>query len=270
LKSILNKLTSEVSYGFENMDNPKYQPRNYRQKFNNLRFTGFQVSYLETDLWIGVDPGSYRETMKRVTESRIIELRQTLDDYIASDPGFATSLTPFRPSKAAPPEVKELTGASSLAGIGPMASVAGLFSREAGKVICENFPVKELVVENGGDIFVLLKEELVLSVFAGDSPLSEKVGMIIPAEMKEIGICTSSGTVGPSLSFGQADAVAVVCKDVLLADAFATALGNKVKSPESIHRVLEISEKFPEIIAVVIICEDKVGVRGELEIKLLK
>ena len=126
-----------------------------------------------------------------------------------------------------------------------------------------------MVIENGGDIYALLTNELVLSIYAGTSPLSEKIGIVIPSGMKKLGICTSSGTVGPSLSFGKADAVAVTCENVLLADALATMLGNEVKSPEDIQKVLELSEKFPEIISVVIICEDKVGVRGKFEIKLL-
>ncbi len=90
-----------------------------------------------------------------------------------------------------------------------------------------------MVIENGGDIYAVLNDEFVLSVFAGNSPLSERIGLVIPEGKKKWGICTSAGTVGPSLSFGKADAVVVICEDILLADAYATAFGNKVKSPES-------------------------------------
>jgi hypothetical protein len=127
-----------------------------------------------------------------------------------------------------------------------------------------------MVIENGGDIFVLLKNELVLSVFAGESPLSERIGLVIPAEKSKLGICTSAGTVGPSLSFGKADAVVVICEDSVLADAFATAFGNKVKSPNDVEKVINQSEKYPEILSMLIICEDKVGVRGDYEIRILK
>jgi ApbE superfamily uncharacterized protein (UPF0280 family) len=109
-----------------------------------------------------------------------------------------------------------------------------------------------------------------LSVFAGNSPLSERIGLVIPEGKKKWGICTSAGTVGPSLSYGKADAVVVICEDVLLADAYATALGNKVKSPNDVEKVINASEKIPEIFSLLIICEDKIGIRGDVEIKILK
>jgi uncharacterized protein len=252
------------------MVSQSYQPRNYRNKFNTTRFRGFHVSYLETDLWIGVDPDSFQTGMEEAAFQKVKDLRLMLDSYIQEEPEFVKSLIPFSPAETAPVEAKEMAWAAARAGIGPMASVAGLFAREVGETICQNFSAEELVIENGGDIFARLKKELVLSIYAGTSPLSEKIGIGLPAGMKQLGICTSSGTVGPSLSFGKADAVAVACEDVLLADAFATALGNEVKSPDEIQKALKLSEKFPEIISVVILCEDKVGVRGSFEIKYVQ
>ncbi len=127
-----------------------------------------------------------------------------------------------------------------------------------------------MVIENGGDIYVLLNNEMVFSVFAGESILSERIGLVIPDGKSKLGICTSAGTVGPSLSYGKADAVVVICEDVLLADAFATAFGNKVKKPNDVEKVIKQSEKFPEILSMLIICEDKIGIRGDYEMRILK
>jgi ApbE superfamily uncharacterized protein (UPF0280 family) len=247
-----------------------YEQRFYRNKFNSYRFKGFQVNYLETDLWIGIDPESFKTEMQEVALARVKELRQKLEDYIKREPEFAKTLKPFQPFENAPKEAFKMAQAAGKAGIGPMASVAGLFAREAGKAISQNFSVKELVIENGGDIFALLKHELVLSVFAGNSPLSEKIGLKITPDNHPLGICTSAGTVGPSLSFGKADAVVVVAKNVLVADAFATALGNKVKSPADVEKVIDEAKIHSEILSLLIICEDKAGVWGEFEIKILK
>lgn len=247
-----------------------YEKRTYRTQFNVSRFQSFEVKYLETDLWIGVNPSSFKEEMKAVAFDKIKELRTRLDEYILTEPFFKKSLKPFQPSENAPFEAKEMAVAAERAGIGPMSAVAGLFAREVGETLLLNFSVDEMVIENGGDIFVLLKNELVLSVFAGDSPLSERMGLVIPPEKGKMGICTSAGTVGPSLSFGKADAVVVICEDVLLADAFATAFGNKVKSPNDVEKVINQSEKYPEILSMLIVCEDKVGIRGEYEIRFLK
>ena len=247
-----------------------FQPRTYRTQFNTERFTGFEVVHLETDLWIGIDPASFQPKMKIVALEKIKSLREKLDRYIAAEPFFKKSLKPFQPSGIAPGEALEMAEASEKAGIGPMSAVAGLFAREVGETLLQNFSITEMVIENGGDIYVLLKNELVLSVFAGESILSERIGLVITPEKSKLGICTSAGTVGPSLSFGKADAVVVVCEDVLLADAFATAFGNKVKTPNDVEKVINQSGKYPEILSLLIICEDKVGIKGENEIRILK
>lgn len=247
-----------------------FEPRTYRSQFNVDRFTGFEVKYLETDLWIGIDPASFKNEIKDLAEAKIKQLRDKLDNYIQKESFFKKSLKPFQPKEEAPSEAIEMAAAAELAGIGPMSTVAGLFAREIGNEITQNFSVNELVIENGGDIYALLKNDLVLSVFAGESILSERIGLVVPPDNKQLGICTSAGTVGPSLSYGKADAVVVVCKDILMADAFATALGNKVKSPDHVEKVIKQAEKYPEIQTVLIICEDKVGIKGENEIRILK
>ena len=144
-----------------------YEQRFYRNKFNAQRFKGFQVKYLETDLWIGIDPDSFQKEMQNRLLEKVKNLRQKMDDYIKNEPEFSKSLKPFQPKQNAPDKAIEMALAAAKAGIGPMATVAGLFALETGEAIFQNFSVKELVIENGGDIFALLKNELVLSVFAG-------------------------------------------------------------------------------------------------------
>lgn len=244
--------------------------RTYRTQFNSDRFSGFEVDYMETDLWIGVDPDSYKAEMKDVAFSKIKSLRENLENYIKEEPFFKKSLKPFLPAENAPREAKEMAIAAEKAGIGPMSTVAGLFAHKVGMELTQKFAVEEMIIENGGDIYAVLKKELVLSVFAGNSPLSERIGLAIPEGTDEFGICTSAGTVGPSFSAGKADAVVVICKDILLADAFATAFGNKVKSSDDVGKVINQSEKYPEIVSMLVICEDKIGIRGDFEMRILK
>ncbi len=252
------------------MPKEKFVERTYRSQFNPERFISFETKFRETDLWIGIDTASFKEEIKAVAAAKTEELRKKLDNYIETEPFFKKSLKPFSPSETAPAEAKDMATATEIAGVGPMAAVAGLFAREIGETILQNFSIEELVIENGGDIFALIKDELVLSVFAGESPLSERIGLVIPAGTGKIGICTSSGNIGPSMSFGKADAVMVICKDAVLADAFATSFGNKVKSQNDVEKVINQAEKFSEILSMLIICEDKVGIRGDFEIRFLK
>ncbi|NQU86788.1 MAG: UPF0280 family protein [Mariniphaga sp.] len=247
-----------------------YEPRLYRQQFNKDRFYSFVTIHRETDLWIGIDNASYVPEMEDRAYKKVVELRKKLDKFIIEFPEFEKSINPVLPGKETIPEAREMAYMATKTGIGPMATVAGLFAQEVGKDILKNFQVKELIIENGGDIFFQLKEDLVLSVYAGKSALSEKIGIQISALETPLGVCTSAGTVGPSLSFGKADAVMVACKNIILADALATAFGNKMKSASNIDAVLKLSEEYPEILSLVIICEGKVGIRSNFEVKVLK
>jgi ApbE superfamily uncharacterized protein (UPF0280 family) len=132
-------------------------------------------------------------------------------------------------------------------------------------ILRRKFGAKEIVVENGGDFYLFLEKELTMTIHAGKSPLSDRIAVVIPASSIPCGACTSSGTVGHSFSYGKADAVMVACQSPLLADAWATSLANRIQSPDDIQQVLNFSEEYPEIQSLIIICEDKVGIRGNFD-----
>jgi ApbE superfamily uncharacterized protein (UPF0280 family) len=247
----------------------EFESRTYRQQFNPERFTSFTVQYLETDLWIGTDHASFHKEIAELAQKEVIKVRKQLEKYIRLHPTFKTSLKPVDPAPEASETIKSMIVSGFRTHTGPMASVAGVFAHHVGEKIRHHFKVKEVVIENGGDYYVFLKEDLLMTVYAGASPLSEKIAVIVPATETPCGICTSSGTVGPSLSFGKADAVMVACYSPALADGWATALANRVKSPADIEAVLKYSEQFPEILSLVIICEDKTGIRGNFEVRFV-
>jgi ApbE superfamily uncharacterized protein (UPF0280 family) len=235
------------------------------------RFCSFSVSYFETDLWIGVDPAHAKQIadMSKFSQSEIQNLRNTLNQYIAYNPDFFKSLIPIIVSENAPSLTLQMVNASRIANVGPMAAVAGTFAQHIGQQLKKEFELNEIAVENGGDIYLNLQNELVMSIFAGQSPLSEKVGIRVPAAFGEVGVCTSSGTVGPSLSFGKADAVVIACRDTALADAYATGIANKIQTPDDVEPVLEKLKNEKEILSAVIIYQDKMGIRGVFELEVL-
>lgn len=262
-------MLNPASSGEDNIEVMVYQPRTYRQDLNPERFAEFTLQYLDTDLWIGVDHGSFRKEIAETALREVVLLRNRLDRYIFRQPLFRTSLTPVTTPGHPPAPVTFMAEAGCRTGTGPMSSVAGMFALHVGEKIRKKFPVKELVVENGGDCYLYIKEDLLFTIYAGCSPLSEKIAVIVPANESPCGVCTSSGTVGPSLSFGKADAVTVSCYSPVLADAWATALGNRVRSSNDIEAVLTFSEQFPEILSLVIICGDKTGIRGKFEVRFV-
>jgi uncharacterized protein len=234
------------------------------------RFLSFTTGYKDTDLWIGIDPDSYREEMKTFCFDRIKFYRTQLENYLAIDPEFGRSLKPYQTNHYAPELAIGMALAAKKANVGPMAAVAGAFAQQLGNDLMNQYKIKEIAIENGGDIFLHLLSPIILSIFAGNSPLSGKVGIEIPKNAGSIGVCTSSGTVGPSLSFGKADAVMVACKDTGLADSWATSLGNRVQVAEDIDNTLKFTEQIKEVLSVVIICGGKIGIRGVFDLKIIK
>jgi ApbE superfamily uncharacterized protein (UPF0280 family) len=124
---------------------------------------------------------------------------------------------------------------------------------------------RNIIIENGGDIFIESQKDIHVGILAGNSPLSDSISIIIRKEDMPMGICTSSGTVGHSLSFGKADAVCVKAQSASLADAAATAIGNITKSKKDISRALQAGMKIKDVLGILIIVDDQFGVIGDIE-----
>ena len=244
----------------------EYRERSYRSRFSNDERRWFCVKFLESDLWIGVYRGSYRASMEADTYAMLVDLRRQMDAYLLMDPQYKTALTPYNAGLEAPNILKEMSRVSHKTGIGPMSAVAGAVAKK----VAEFLGTQEVIVENGGDIYAQAASDMDISVFAGQSPLSEKIGLHIPAAEFPLGICTSSGTVGPSLSLGRADAVMIVCKDVLLADSYATAMANRIKTVNDLQSVIDRISDIPEILGAIAVKDDRMAITGRFELRLFK
>ncbi len=219
----------------------------------------FQVVVAETDLYISANGNFYRQALEAV-----LKYRKDLEEFIAKHPIFKTTLKPYDVPDSAPEIVKSMADAARKVDVGPMAAVAGAISEFVGRDLLKFS--REVIVENGGDIFIKTKKLRKIAIYAGDSPLSNKIAIEIKPNQTPLGVCTSAGTLGHSLSFGEADAVVVLSRDTCLADAAATAIGNRVRKPQDIDEALAYAQTIVGLIGVVIIKGNKMGVWGDLEI----
>jgi ApbE superfamily uncharacterized protein (UPF0280 family) len=236
-----------------------YQPRLYREYMRSEDLISFKVSIAETDLFISAEKNLTREA-----EASAKDLRACLETYIVNHPDFKKALVPTEIDATAPTIVKEMAHAAMIAGVGPMASVAGAFAEAVGKQLLQFSP--QVIVENGGDIFISSKKKRIIGIYAGKSMLNEKLAMEINPQDTPCGICTSSGTVGHSLSFGKADAVTVLSESASLADAAATAICNRVHKPDDIAMALEYGKAIPGVAGVIIIIGDNLGAFGKVKL----
>lgn len=242
----------------------EYNERSYRQAFRQDDLVHFQVVVRQTDLDIGVRRERFSPGLARWVDELVREQRALLEKYIAEDPAFLHSLTPHELKAGAPPMAADMAVAARLAGVGPMAAVAGAFAQYIGRALVKRS--RDVIVENGGDIYLRSTRQRRIGIFAGKSPLSNRIALEVRPEDTPLGICTSSGTVGPSLSLGRADAVVILSPSAIVADAVATAAGNMVQDKEDVQKAAEYATGIKGVTGAVIIKDDRLAACGKLKL----
>jgi ApbE superfamily uncharacterized protein (UPF0280 family) len=206
----------------------------------------------------------FAREMRHIAAAResIREQRAYLEDFIRDDPFFQITLEPYDSMQDdAPQIVKQMIEKSALFGIGPMSAVAGAIAGFAVQaMIAEG--ATYAVVDNGGDICILNDQPIIVGIYAGSSPI-QNLGFELSARRSPLGICTSSGSVGPSISFGSADAAVVISEDIALADAAATALGNAVTATGPLQECFQAIDQ-PGIDGALVIRGEEMALYKEL------
>ncbi len=221
----------------------------------------WRTVYQETELYICAET-----PLEKQARDAVAALRRELDAYIARHRDFLTSLSPIEPLPGAPEAAAAMCRAGAAAGVGPMAAVAGAFAARVGEILLKRSP--RVIVENGGDVWMKTGGVSNVAVYAGNSPLSMKIGIAVDAA-QPISVCTSSGTVGPSLSFGKADAAVVIARDACLADACATRLGNEVKTAGDIAAAVELVCGINGVVGALAIVGETCGAAGAVRLVAL-
>jgi ApbE superfamily uncharacterized protein (UPF0280 family) len=236
-----------------------YEARAYRSVSRPSDLVCYEVAYKETDLFCctSVD-------VKRTIEMRVLAYRSQLETYIRQRPEFVESFTPIQADFLAPRIAKEMIEASAAVGVGPMACVAGAIAESVGRDI--DALSDEYILENGGDICIKTRYPRRVMIYAKDSPYSNRIGINLRPEETAYGVCTSSGTVGHSLSLGRADAVCVVGRSALFCDGLATRVGNLVNKEDDISGAIEEAKMFPGVTGLVIVMGKTLGIWGDLDL----
>jgi len=237
----------------------KYEERTYREwvKYDDL--ITVKIVENETDLLV-----SGTTDLTEPARKSVYKYRKHLKDYITGNREFLVTLEPMMVGQDAPEIVRDMARAGCLAGVGPMAAVAGAIDEFVAKDL---IPLSDqLIIENGGDIFIKSSTERLVGVYAGKSPFTGKIALQIKPEQTPLGVCTSSGTVGHSLSLGKADAVIILSRWTALADAVATATGNIVKSEDDVQKAVNFARSIEGVEGAVVILGSKIGIWGNVNI----
>jgi hypothetical protein len=231
----------------------------YRNRVTATDLIRRRIVVKETDLLV-----LSRTDIGDLVRDIVLTERDRLERYIAANPGFRDSLLPLAVSDTAPAIVRSMAAAGSAAGVGPMAAVAG--------AVCETVAAgvgdggRDLILENGGDLFIATTRERIVGIFAGEGGRGAPFGLRVAPDRTPIGICTSSGRLGHSLSFGDSAAATVVSRSCALADAAATAVGNRVRGKHGVREGLDAAREIPGVLGVVVIRDGQLGAWGDVEI----
>lgn len=245
-----------------------YRSRTYRNLVEQAGFVSTFFRFRETDLHILAE-----SDVSKAAGELAVHYRLQIEHYVEKYPEFGSSLQPLPEDNLASPIIRDMLAAAQIAGVGPMAAVAGAISEYVCRGLLD-LGKKEVIVENGGDIFLQRSERCIIAIFSGESPLSNRVGLQLDPVDMPLGICTSSGTIGHSLSFGTADSVTVLADSAAIADAAATRLGNEVGAEvgaehherDGVDRALRAAEKLTKIRGVLVVCGETMGAVGQVEL----
>jgi len=216
-----------------------------------------KVEIEETAATIAAD----REFLEPAVEA-IRSTRSQIERQIRQDRFFLTTLEPYDPEASSARVIKRMCTASSTAGVGPMATVAGVIAQEALEAMVSK-GCRHGWVDNGGDLALILEKTATLEIFSDPESKSACAIELEPTD-EIIGICTSSGTLGHSISFGNADVSLAIADDAVLADALATAIGNAVIGKESLNTCFDKLKKVDGFRAGLAMIEGSISTHGKL------
>jgi hypothetical protein len=236
-----------------------FESRSYRDFESRGSLIAFRARVETSDLYIRA-----LKPLEKEATSLIRQAREQIEAAIKRRPDFLESLTPMDELDQDSTLVNRMIAAGKKAGTGPMSAVAGAVAEYVGRGLLPES--EELMVENGGDIFIKVSFESVVGIFASDSPFSGKIGVLARPDGLPISICASSATVGPSLSKGNADASVIISRDAPLADAMATAMGNRIKNEDDLQGAVNWALSIQGVKAAVAIKGDRIAAKGDLEL----
>ncbi len=220
----------------------------------------WKITYKYSDLYISSD----NDILDKIKE-KILSFYEIVEDTISKNPLFEKSLNPIQVHDCCVSLIKEMCSSSAKFNVGPMASVAGALCEYIAKDIDKK--TKYLVIENGGDIYLRANKDINIGVFL-KSKYFNKNDLIfkLKKEYLPCGIASSSGTFGHSLSLGKSDLVVVIAKNAMIADSAATSIGNRINTKDDIEKTINHFKNYEEILGLIIIKDDKIGLYGIIEL----
>jgi len=231
----------------------RYRRRHYRDWINAQDLYATDFVAREADLQIFTN----KKLKPALIEERVRALRWDLEQYVNKDRLFLASGRPVTVATDAPEIVREMARASALAGIGPINTIAGAVAQFLGSALLK-IGFKDVIVENGKNIFLATARSRKISFYSGRSKLWDRLKLKILPRETPLGICLSSGARVRSSGLRGADCIAVIAKNTTLAAAIAAALAARIQTRKDLQPAVDSARAIKGVLGIIII------LKGEL------
>ncbi len=231
----------------------------YRKKISSKTAYKWHLAYRNTDLYVASSKNIIDALVKH-----LIDFYEAVDRVSKTNPAFLKSLSPLRENMSYPEIINEMVRKSAVYGVGPMASIAGAVCDYIGRKLMGE--ARTIIIENGGDIFIKSGHQVIAGIYTENIKLGDKLKLKIQPKNTPCGLCSSSGTMGHSLSLGKTDLVSVLASTTISADAAATALANRISEEGQIQSSIEEFKKMPALKGILVIKSSKIGLWGQMEL----
>lgn len=237
----------------------KYGPRFYRDIEDTVRWKSFRTAVESTDLFIRA-----KHDLSIKAEELVRRFRSEIKRHIEIQDSFLSSYGPVEHIEGCAEIIAAMYRASDASGTGPMAAVAGAIAEFTGKELARESD--EIIIENGGDLWLMIKKPVQINIYTESVYFKNAISINVRPEDTPCGICTSSGKIGHSFSYGKADSVTVISNNTPFADAAATATANLIQDEESIEKALDFCMSMEQTRGIIIIYRDTLALQGAVEL----
>ena len=187
---------------------------------------------------------------------------EQIQSFAIRQPAFRTSRRPLPVPDTAPPIVKEMAATSARAGVGPMFTFQGALVEFVGRAMARSRA--EIGVSCGGDHYIATKRRARLLVYRTPGAPRGGLAVVVKPELGPHGIYTTMGR--PHLPADSADAVVVVARSCILADAAAAGASAILVKPGSFRRALSYLQGLEGVYGAMVLRGERIGMAGGLEL----
>ena len=201
-----------------------------------------------------------------IAKAKLREDMDFLHAFVKKNPEWNASYIPIV-SGNQHPLILAMENAAEICGVGPMAAVAGVLADRMQNEIFSQTKANIAVVENGGEIAISSKEDILIHLMVKSTDLQGKLGFMFKGGSNSLGVATSSGQFGHADSLGEADTVTVFAETAGIADAAATRICNYVKgenAEKAINKGIEEAKSISAIKGLLIVRKNMIGRYGNL------